>query len=166
MIYLTKQQLCAIYGPSSVSLERRFNADDSSVHDDTSAAYKYEFGYLQGRCIYAIVQKEQGGIIAPLESDMLLASNGNGQWKLREDNAPQTANVPVPKKPTPAPKPPDPPQKPPNNSIPLSFTYDPVNNDAFYPTHLFASHQMQRQQLVIFHPSWQVDLSQVESNPL
>jgi hypothetical protein len=60
MIYLTKQQLCAIYGPSSVSLERRFNADDSSVHDDTSAAYKYEFGYLQGRCIYAIVQKEQG----------------------------------------------------------------------------------------------------------
>lgn len=151
MIYLTKQQISGIYGGSFPSLNNRFNADDSSAHKND--AYQYEFGYLQGRCIYAIIQKAQGGNIALVEAGALMAVNGPGVWKPITALDPQKdgqvlqnwMNNPV------------------NN---LGYTYAPVVHDAFYATALFASHQLNRRQLVIYHPVWQADLSQVESNPL
>lgn len=151
MIFLTQQQLGERYGDPSISLNTRFNADASTSHKNT--AYQYEFGYLKGRCIYAIIQKSQGNSIALVEAASLMAINGPSPWKLISALDPEkdsqvlqdTLNNPVSK---------------------LGYSYAPDVHDAFYSSSLFASHQLNRQQLVIYHPLWQVDLGQVESDPL
>ncbi len=151
MIFLTKQQICGIYGDSFPSLNNRFNADDSSSHKND--AYQYEFGYLHGRCIYAIIEKTEGGTIAPVEAASLMAINGPGVWRLVSPLGVQTDSQTY--------------QTLLGNPVTnLGYGYTPDPHDAFYPSALFASHQLNRRQLVVYHPLWQVDLSQVEANPL
>lgn len=140
MIYLNQFEIEQRYGASfATGGAKRFNAASCSRHQ--TSGYKYEFGYIKGYCCYAIIQKQSGGAISVVERQSLLARNGGGDWKVLEG-------------------------KEELESKPITFQFTPPKEETRFPSPLFGSHQRQRSQLVIYHPRWEPDLSQVESNPL
>jgi hypothetical protein len=142
MIYLNQFEITQRYGASlATGGYKRFNAESCTRHQ--IGAYKYEFGYIKGYCCYSIIQKQSGGSIAIVERQAFLAIplGGRGEWKLLQGTEAQT-------------------------NKPISFQFYPPKEETNFPSSLFASHQMQRAQLVIYHPRWQPDLSQVQSNPI
>jgi hypothetical protein len=151
MIYLNEQQIRSFYGtPFSGPSSERFNAEKGRRHTDH--AYKYEFGYINGHCVYAIIQKKTGSLISLEEAQGLRFLSGTGEWKL---------NVVF-----------DPTKNPKelqeildNRLHNLGYIYTPVATDQFkHP--LICVHQGKREQLVIYHPKWRPDLAQVEADPL
>jgi hypothetical protein len=139
MIYLNKEEIKARYGASfATGGATRFNAESCSKHQND--AYKYEFGYLNGYCVYAIIQKRSGGIVSTVERQSLLALNNKSEWKIIDGAE--------------------------KGQKPISFQCTPPKEEVKFPSPLFGVHQHQRSQLVIFHPKWQVDLEKVAANPL
>jgi hypothetical protein len=142
MIYLNQVEIEQKYGKTlPTGGASRFNADSCSKHQ--ASAYKYEFGYIKGYCCYAIIRKRSGGSIAIIERQSFLAAmlDGKGEWKLL-DGAENLKNKPI------------------------SFQFSPPKEEQKFPSALFASHHMQRSQLVIYHPRWQPDISALEANPI
>ena len=141
MIYLNQREIEDAYGNSTATGGfKRFNAESCTRHDN--GAFKFEFGYIRGYCVYAIVQKVTGATITVVERQALLTHNGRGgEWKVLE-------GVETPK------------------GRPITFQCTPPKEETKFPSPLFASHQRQRGQLVIYHPRWQPDLSKVEASPI
>ena len=140
LIYLNQSALEQQYGPSfATGGYRRFNAESCSRHE--AGAYKYEFGYISGYCCYAIIQKQDGSALAVVERQSFLALNGSGEWKILDGTEAQ-------------------------RDKPITFQYTPPKEETTFTSPLFASHQWQRAQLVIYYPSWHPDLAQIEADPL
>jgi len=142
MIYLNQTEIEHRYGKSfPTGGAKRFNAESCSKHE--IGAYKYEFGYSKGYCCYAIMRKRSGAQIAVVErqSFLAIALNGKGEWKVLEGSEAQ-------------------------RNKPITFQFVPPKEEVNFPSSLFASHHLQRSQLVIYHPRWQPDLSQVEASPI
>lgn len=151
MIYLTEEQLKSFYGkPEAGSTSARFNADRGFRHKDK--AYKYEFGMVNGHCVYAIIQKVTGSKISLTEAAALRTLSGKAEWKLKialdpKENSKEIQAILD------------------DYKKDLGYEYTPTKDDRF-TSPLYCSHQGQRQQLVVFHPHWRVDLSQVAADPL
>ncbi|MBL9187701.1 MAG: hypothetical protein JNK23_09500 [Opitutaceae bacterium] len=140
MIYLNQFEIEQRYGLSlATGGAKRFNAAACTRHQH--GAYKYEFGYIAGYCCYVIIQKQTGGLITVVERQALLARNGAGAWAVLEGKEDQ-------------------------KNQPITFQFTPPKEETKFPSPLFAAHQRQRSQLVIYHPRWEPDLQQVEANPL
>jgi hypothetical protein len=151
MIYLNEQEMRSFYGsPYAGASGARFNASNAQRHGDD--AYKYEFGYLNGHCVYAIIQKKTGSKISMEEAQGLRFLSGKGLWKL---------NVAY----DPAKNPKELQEILDDYRRDLGYVYEPGADDA-YKHPLICVHQGQRQQLVIYHPKWRPDLSKVEASPL
>lgn len=140
MIYLTQFEIEKRYGPSfATGGAKRFNAESCTRH--TVNAFKYEFGYMVGHCVYAIVQKATGGGLSVVERESLLSLSGKGPWVIIDGKEAETNH-------------------------PLALKYTPPKEEVNFPSPLFASHQSLRAQLVVWYPKWQVDLKNIEANPL
>lgn len=152
MIYLTYDEISQYYGKAAggPSKSGRFNATGKSSHKDQ--AYKYEFGYLNGLCCYAIIQKTEGSMIRLEEAYGLRKLSGKGEWKLNKVLDPDKNLVEIQKiLDTP--------------SEDLGYFYSPSADDRFKGD-LICVHQKGRHQLVIYHPKCRVDLAQIEKDPI
>ncbi len=151
MIYLTKEENYKYYGKGIGGLGiGRFNAEQRSEHSDD--AYKYEFGYYNGHCLYAIIQKKSGGKISLEEASGMRMINGKGVWSLNTvlDPAKNALEIQAILD---------------DHSKSLGYFYAPTQDDRFKNS-LICVHQKTRKQLVIYHPKWRPDLEQIEANPL
>ncbi|YCM47033.1 hypothetical protein V2O64_24635 (plasmid) [Verrucomicrobiaceae bacterium 227] len=157
MIYLTQEQITNYYGKKKNSTSSgKFNAEKRSEHSDD--AYNYEFGYYDGHCIYAIIEKTLGATgssqITLEEAEGLRSLNGNGDWKLNtpwdpEKNADKIAAL-IAKK-----------------SNILGYFYKPDDSKEFkadiFKSKLICVHQQGRKQLVIYHPKWRPNLAGISA---
>lgn len=151
MIYRTREEIYRIYGNPFGGLRKgRFNAAKRSSHSDE--AYKYEFGYHNGHCLYAIIQKDTGKTISLEEAEGFRISTGKGEWKLNValDPAKNTVELQALLD---------------DQSRDLGYFYTPTSDDRSQ-TKLICVHQRGRKQLVIYHPGWRPDLSKIEADPL
>jgi hypothetical protein len=147
MIYLTPDELSTYYGkPFSGPGVPLFNEERYKSHADS--AFKYRFGLVNGRCIYAIIVKKTGLPFSLVEAGSFRALNGKGIWSfmtnlLPDKNAEAIEKLFGDKK------------------VNLNWSYAPVPGDQYQST-LFCSHQAGRTQLVIWHPKWHVDLDKIQ----
>ena len=149
MIYLTPEELSAYYGsPMAGPGVPVFNEDKYESRSDN--AFKYRFGLLNGRCVYAIIMKKAGGFLSLAEAYSFRSLNGKGTWKfmsnlLPEENAEEIEKIFA------------------DRTIDLGWSYTPSTSDQFQHP-IFCSHQAHRRQLVVWHPKWHVDLSIVAAS--
>lgn len=160
MLLLTPNEIRNQFGASyPTGGARRFNSDAAATLH-RSPTHIFEFGYFAGNNFYAIVQKRTGGFSA-VERDAILASytKAKGKWGPfdpakpaaangekteeggAEDNKAATVAVVAA-----------------NGGYPLSFKFTPAENETNFPTPVFASHQPQGRQVVVW-PSEMPDQS-------
>lgn len=151
MIYLNEQEIRTYYGaPFAGPSIHRYNADKGRRHSDD--AYKYEFGYINGRCVYAIIQKKTGSTISRAEAQGIRYLTGKGSWKLDVVYDPTKNPAEL--------------QAILDDVLKdLAYEYVPEATDQ-YKHPLICVHQGKRQQLVIYHPKWRPDLAEVAADPL
>lgn len=151
MIYLNSFEIANYYGKPTGGLKiGRFNSDSAGSYGDKG--YKYEFGYINDRCVYVIIQKKTGSAILVEEAQGFRFLNGKGEWKLNvaftSENNPAELQAFMD-----------------DLQRNLGYTYTPSADDQ-YKHPLICVHQKQRHQLVLYHPKWRPDLAQVEAKPI
>ena len=151
MIYLTEEELESHYGKQVGGSGRkgRFNAKTKSSHSDD--AYKYEFGYLNGHCVYAITEAKKRNITLA-EAEGLRYLSGKNQWFLNTAYTPEKHAEKIQ-------------ELLDKIAKDLEYFYTPSESDRFKHK-LICVHQRSRKQLVIYHPKWRPDLSEIEADPL
>ncbi len=148
MIRLTRERITRFYGrPIASAGGGRFNADKKSLHSDD--AFEYEFGYINGSCCYAIVQKRTGRELSLEEATGLRSLSGQGTWSLNLALTDPGKIQEILDTPT-------------RN---LGYIYHPGEDDRFRDQ-LISVHQLKRRQLVVYHAIWRPDLTQLEQDPL
>ncbi len=147
MLLLNETEIRSKYGPSyPMGGARRFNADRASLH--RSPTHIHEFGYYGGYTFYAIVQKRVGSF-NDAERAALLATydKAKGEWKV-------------------IPNPPPPEGSKPPAYPPIRLEFTPAKDEVNFPRKIYASHQMQGHQVVLWHPVCHMDLAHIIANPL
>lgn len=151
MIYLTPDELTNFYGkPFAGPGAPMFNEDGYKSHADQ--AYKYRFGLLNGRCVYAIVMKKTGGVISLAEAASFRSLNGKGSWSFMTNLLPDKNAEAIEKLFN-------------DKKTDLNWSYTPVASDQFQSP-LFCAHQAQRTQLIIWHPKWHCDLTPISGTKI
>jgi len=152
MIYLSVNEIVNFYGAKTGGLYNgRFSAHKKSIHK-SSPNWEYEFGYINGLCAYAIIQKKGSGLIDLAAAAQFRHLSGKGDWNLITALNPERDTLRLQ-------------EMYEDRGVDLQYEYAPLETDRFR-SKLYCVHQRSRQQLLIFHPKSKADPAEAASNPL
>gem|GEM_PF-3873676 len=114
--------------------------------------WEYEFGYMNGFCAYAIIERKRKGFIDLAAAAAFRTLSGKGNWNLITALNPERDTVQIQAMLD-------------DKNVDLQYEYVPLATDR-YNSKIYCVHQRRREQLFLFHPKTKSDPSEVAANPL